>query len=130
MHKYLISLTIFLFSVSAFASNKNWNNLNTGNAYIISQEIIMADQQNSFIIKPNTKLVLKERTSLGMIKVELFKFDASANCPSEDMTSDIQLLEITQPNGKVITVGFDLAEDCTLEAFVEFVDVDTQSIFN
>lgn len=129
MHKYLISLTIFMFSLSSIAADKTWANLQAGNAFTISQELLMSDQQNTFAIKPNSKLVLKERTSLSMIKVELFKFDASANCPTDDMTTDIQLVEITQPSGKVITVGFDLAEDCTLEAFVEFVDINTHSIF-
>ena len=129
LHYYLISLIIFMFSLTALAADKSWYNLEVGNAYMISKELVMSDHQNTFSIKPNTKLVLKEKTSLSMIKVELYKFDAGVDCPADDMTSDIQLLEITQPNGKVTTVGFDLAEDCTLEAFVEYVDVNSHSIF-
>lgn len=129
MHKYLISLIIFLFSISAIAADKFWTNLVVGNAYTISQELSMSEQKNTLTIKPQSRLVLKERTSLSMIKVELYKFDVSRNCPSSDMTTDIQLYEVTQPNGKMITIGFDLAEDCTLEVFVEFIDVNTHSIF-
>ena len=130
MHKYLISLMIFILSSSAFAAGKLWSDLNSANAYTLLQQLEFSDRQTSFSIKPNTKLVLKERTSLGMIKVELYKFDVSAHCPSSDMTTDIQLVEVIQSNGKVATVGFDIAEDCTLEAFVEFVDLNTKSIFN
>lgn len=130
MHKYLISLMIFLLSASSIAADKLWSNLEVGKSYTISKELTLTDGQSTFVIKPNSKLVLKERTSLGMIKVELYKFNTSLDCPSEDMTTDIQLEEIIQSNGKKIVVGFDLVEDCTLEAFVEFVDINTHSIFN
>lgn len=129
MYKLLISLVIFTTSLTAIANTKNWSDLQSSDAYIINQKLEFSDRQRSFSINPNTRLVLKERTSLSMIKVELFKFDISAQCPSSDMTTEIQLVEVVQPNGKVITVGFDIAEDCTMEAFVEFVDLNTKSLF-
>ena len=130
MCKYLISLIIFTFSLSALAANKSWDNLNQSSYYELTKEIVLTDEVNTVTLKPGMKFKLAERTSMGMIKVELYKFDISSQCPSSDMTTDIELLDIIQSNGNTATVGVDVAEDCLLEVFVEFADLKSTSVFN
>lgn len=130
MYKYLISLILITFSISALSANLSWDNLNSSNVYELGQELVLTDEASTINISAGSKLKLIERTSMGMIKVELYKFDISGPCTDTSMTTDIELLEVLQSNGKTATVGFDLAEDCVLEVFVEFVDLKTTSVFN
>jgi hypothetical protein len=74
-------------------------------------------------------LKLQEKISLSMIKVELLKFDVSEYCSDSNFTTDISLIDIKQANGKVVTVGADIAEDCLLEVYVETSDYYSISFF-
>jgi hypothetical protein len=100
MHKYLISLIILTFSVSVFAVGKTWDSLNQSSTYELKKEIVLTDDVNTITLKPGMRFRLSERTSMGMIKVELYKFDISSQCTDTDMTTDIQLLDVIQSNGR------------------------------
>lgn len=133
MHKYLISLVfiILTFSNVAFASLSSWDNLSESSFYQLDREIILKNEENQIVLKPGMRFKLKQRVSMGMIKVELYKFDIQQQCSNNDMTTDIELIDIVQPqnNNKIVTVGVDLAEDCILEIYVEYIDLYSLSLF-
>jgi hypothetical protein len=129
MIKQIVSTLILVISMSAHASTLNWSALKINRIYSLNQEVKLADDQYQLRLAVNSRLTLKERTFLDMLNVEVFKFDIGTSCPSRNMETDIELIDIKQPNGKLITVGIDLAEGCLLEVYVEQNDLNTLGLF-
>ena len=48
----------------------------------------------------------------------------------KNLTTDIELLEVKQGNGKAVVVGYDLAENPILEIFVEMHEFKIQQYFS
>lgn len=128
--KIILSILLAITS-NAFASDLVWSDLVKGNTYTLTQTIGLEklDTKTKAEVPAGASLRLEDRMSLPMIKVELYKFDLSKYCDDNDLTTDISLIEIKQPNGKIITVGADIAEDCLLEVYLETKDSFTTSIF-
>lgn len=119
--KYLI---ILLISITAYAKEIKWSNLYKGSSYTLIQQIDVIARKEDFSIPKGSKLKLVDSTPLPMINVQLFKF-ALPTCPSSSMETELELLEV----GSVV-IGYDIAENCVLEIFIESKDLYSKSIFN
>lgn len=128
MKKLLV--LVLLISVNAFSAVKNWNDLVINQIYKIDQTIELEKNLSNIIVPINANLKFVEKLPMPMIKVDLYKFDISSYCSDQEFSSEIKLIDIKQPSGKIITIGADVAEDCILEIFVETKDTYTQSLFN
>lgn len=128
MKKLLV--LVLLISVNAFSAVKNWNDLVINQIYKIDQTIELEKNLSNIIVPVNANLKFVEKLPMPMIKVDLYKFDISSYCSDQEFSSEIKLIDIKQPSGKIITIGADVAEDCILEIFVETKDTYTQSLFN
>jgi hypothetical protein len=126
--KYLLSI-ILLISSNVYANSKAWSDLLTDNSYNITTQMILEKNTTKIELPLGANLKLQEKISLSMIKVELLKFDVSEYCSDSNFTTDISLIDIKQANGKVVTVGADIAEDCLLEVYVETSDYYSISFF-
>ena len=129
MFKHIISIFVFVIAFNAQASTLSWSILQTNRIYTLNQEIKLADDQYQVNLAAKSRYNLKERSFLDMLNVEVFKFDIGKSCPSSNMETDIELIDIKQPNGKMITVGVNLAEGCLLEVYVEQNDLNTLGLF-
>jgi len=119
--KLLLSI-IVLISSNAYANSKTWGNLVIDNPYVLSTEIFLEKQTIQFKLPLDANIILQEKITLPMIKVELLKFDISKYCSDSNLSTDISLIDIKQMNGKVVTIGADIAEECILEVYVETND--------
>lgn len=126
--KYLLSI-ILLISSNVYANSKPWSDLLNNNPYNITTQMILEKNTTKIELPLGANLKLQEKISLPMIKVELLKFDVSEYCSDSNFTTDISLIDIKQANGKVVTVGADIAEDCLLEVYVETSDYYSISFF-
>lgn len=125
--KLLLSI-IVLISSSAYANSKSWDDLVVDNPYILTTEIFLEKQAIQFKLPRGANIILQEKITLPMIKVELLKFDISNYCSDSNLTTDISLIDIKQTSGKIVTVGADIAENCILEVYVETSDYYSSSI--
>jgi hypothetical protein len=116
-------------SATVHANSKAWSDLDTDQSYRLTTEIVLEKNNFKVEIPLNANIRLQEKLSLPMIKVELLKFDVSKYCSDSNYTTDIALIDIKQQNGKVVTVGADIAEDCLLEVYVETGDSYSISFF-
>jgi hypothetical protein len=126
--KYLLSI-ILLISTNVYANSKTWSDLVIDNSYNITTQMILEKNTTKIELPLGANLKLQEKISLSMIKVELLKFDVSEYCSDSNFTTDISLIDIKQANGKVVTVGADIADDCILEVYVETSDYYSISFF-
>ena len=128
--KQICILFVVLFSTNLLAANKSWDNLVVGESYTIDRNIDLERNKLNLLIPVNAKIAMIEKMPLPMIKVDLYKFSLGKYCSDNDFTSEINLIDINQPNGKLTTIGVDIAEDCILEVFVETKDTYSLSLFH
>lgn len=129
LYRVIMATTLALFSLSALAQIK-WSDIDQGSKLKFTQEIKLEtiDVTKSFLIQRGSRVVVGERVALGMINVEMFKMEL-VNCSDSDARGEMQLFDIEQASGKVVTVGIELIEDCNLEIFIETKDLYSKSLF-
>lgn len=129
MYRLVLMALISTFSFSAFSQIK-WSDISKGSKLKFTQglqlETIQAEK--SFQIPNGTIVVADERVNLGMINVELFKMTL-ADCRDNSARAEMQLFDVAQPNGKVVTAGVELTGNCQLEIFIETRDMYSLSFF-
>jgi hypothetical protein len=122
----LLIATVVAFQVSSVFATTNWSQVTSGSQYYLQNNLTISNTSTTF--SKGAKFVVTERTPLSMIKVEMFKIKA-LECADVDAVSELELYEIPQSNGKKITVGIELGEECELEVFVELKDLYSRSLF-
>jgi hypothetical protein len=127
--KYLF-IVLVLLSSNVYAAAKSWDELKLDSKALLLEEIVLTKNTFTVNLPKNSLIKLQERISMPMIKVDLFKFDISKYCSDDELTTDIQLIDIKQNDGSIIIVGADIAEDCLMEVFIESKDIYSTSIFN
>ncbi len=128
--RFLVIVIGILMSFSSVADTaKRWSNLEAGLIYNSNQEIELESEDSTLIIDSKTSLTFIGKVPLGAIKVQLYKFKVST-CTDSSMITELELLEVEQPNGVAVVAGVELAENCILELFIETKDFNTISIFN
>lgn len=119
-------LILLLVSFNAFAIE--WYDLEVNTEYKLTQSFSlkqMGPQASNLDFMTGEKLVLKEIVGLDMIKVTLFQFEYE-NCPGPEMTTDMGIIPVNSTS-PVVEIGAQLAEQCTLEVFIETKDLMTES---
>lgn len=122
-------ILLFLFSFQLFAAETyRFADLVEGETYRVDRNIELEYSKTNFRIKKGQLLKLNDFKPLPMINVYLAEFDI-LKCKSPNSSSEMILIEIEQPQTKVVSVGLDLAFGCKLEVFIEKKDYNSKSIF-
>jgi hypothetical protein len=124
--KFMMVMILTLMSHNIFA-NLNWNNLKISKDYRTSRAFSLYLDDKEFLFPAEAKLTLKKVTRDNSIKVYIHRFKISI-CPGQTIESDLELLEIKQPQGIATSVGINLSRGCILEIFVDMDEYKTQSI--
>lgn len=129
LYRLVLTVLVSSFSLSAFSQIK-WVDISKDSKLRFTQDLHleMIQTDKAFQIPNGTVVTTDERVSLGMINVELYKMTLS-NCRDRRARAEMQLFDITQPNGKVVTAGVELTGNCQLEIFIETRDLYSQSFF-
>lgn len=125
MYKLLILLAVVV-SSNVFANYK-WSDLVEGKEFTIDRDIELEKNKNLFKISKGDIFKLIELKALPMINVHLGEFKVE-NCKDNEQTSEMLLVDIKR-NNKIVSVGVTLAEECTLEIYLESKDIYSQSLF-
>lgn len=121
-------LIIFILSFNVLAQQTyRWSDLVEGETYRIDRNIEMDYAKSVFQVTKGQLLKLQDLKPLPMINVYMAEFHVS-KCTNNDMTTEMILVEVKQPNSKVISVGVDLTYGCKLEIFIEKKDYSSKSI--
>lgn len=112
--------------LSAIAS-RPWIDVLNENSYSLEKSLRVKNTNVNFSRGSVIKVI--ERAPLNMIKVEMFKIRV-VNCQYPEVTSNLELYEILQPNGTKTTIGVEVSKGCELEMFVELKDLNTNSFFD
>ena len=103
-----------------------WADIVTETSYSLDKTFKIKNTAISFA--KGSVINVIERAPVTMIQVERFKVEVKS-CQYPDITSELELYEIVQPNGTKTTVGIEVSKGCTLEMFVELKDLNTKSFF-
>lgn len=127
LNRFLLASALALFSFSAFSQVK-WIDISKDSKLRFTQEIKLETigEEKSFVIPTGSQIKVSERVSLSMINVEMFKV-VLTNCSDTSARGEMQLFDVDQTNGKVVTAGVELTGDCNLEIFIEARDLYSRS---
>ncbi len=122
------ALIILIFTFNAFAQqNYRWSDLVEGETYRIDRDIEMDYAKNLYKVSKGQLLKLQNVKPLPMINVYMAEFHVT-KCTDTNMTTEMILVEVKQPDSKVVSVGVDLTYGCKLEVFIEKKDYSSKSI--
>lgn len=122
------ALLIFIFSFNILAQQTyRWSDLVEGESYRIDRTIEMDFAKSVFRVSKGQSLKLQNIKPLPMIDVYMAEFHVS-KCTDNNMTTEMILVEVKQPNNKLVSVGVDLTYGCKLEVFIEKKDYSSKSI--
>lgn len=122
------ALVILIFTFNAFAQqNYRWSDLVEGETYRIDRDIEMDYAKNLYKVSKGQLLKLQNVKPLPMINVYMAEFHVT-KCTDTNMTTEMILVEVKQPDSKVVSVGVDLTYGCKLEVFIEKKDYSSKSI--
>ena len=122
------ALIILIFSFNLFAQQTyRWSDLVEGESYRLDRNIEMDYAKNIYRVSKGQLLKLQYIKPLPMIDVYMAEFHVS-KCTDNNMTTEMTLVEIKQPNNKIVSVGVDLTYGCKLEIFIEKKDYSSKSI--
>lgn len=129
LYRVMMATTLAFFSLSAFSQMK-WSDIDKGSKLRFAQEIKLetTDVTKSFLIQKGSRVAVNDRIALSMINVEMFKMEL-VNCSDSSAKGEMQLFDIEQANGKIVTAGIELTGDCHLEVFIETKDIYSKSLF-
>lgn len=127
--KLILTMLILALSYSAFADTVAWNAQELNRVYKINKKIELQHDGETFILPKNSYFELIEKSKLSMIKVHLHKYSIS-NCPSRELETDLELIQVDQPDNIKTSVGVNLTKECRVEIFIDMKEYQTTSFFN
>ena len=124
--KLLAIVFTLMFSISALASV--WSTQKVSKTYKLKNEIKLTYIDEEITIKKGTLLELVEVSELTMIKVHLHKFRLD-KCSYRNIETDLELINVKQPNSSTTSVGVNLSRGCKVEVFIDMDEYNTHSFF-
>ena len=122
------AIIIFLFSFSTLAQQTyRWSDLVEGESYRIDRNLELELSKNFYKIKKGQALKLQNVKPLPMINVYMAEFLVS-KCTDNNLTTEMILVEVKQPDSKMVSVGVDMTYGCKLEVFIEKKDYSSKSV--
>lgn len=125
--RYLLGF-LFLISTQAFAVE--WNDLEIGSEYKITQSFALPQVERSeslLDITAGEKFTVTDVVPLDMINVVLFELQYQ-NCPGPEMKTEMEIIPV-QGTSPVVEIGALLEKECNLQIFIETRDIRTNSFF-
>lgn len=111
-----------LMSMSTFAQGLLWSEIDFNQELLIQQKIELSPELE---IAANSELVVKDIIPLDYIRVQLYQLEIKA-CHDANLASDMVIVAI---DGSGVEAGFQWANDCILEVFIENSDLNRLSPF-
>lgn len=122
-------LLVFLISFSALASN--WEDLEVGSTYKLTQSFQLPQTERSGSLLDFMKgeqVTLKEVIPMNVgFALMLYVFDYK-NCPGKDMEADMEIIPVAGTN-PLVEAGALLNKNCELNVYIETKDYYSKSLF-
>jgi hypothetical protein len=115
-------IILSLISFSTFAQSLLWSEIDFEQELLIQQTIKFNAELE---IAQKSQLVVKDIIPLDYIRVQLYQLEIKA-CSDTNLTSDMVIVPIV---GSQVEAGFQWAQDCILEVFIENSDLNKLSPF-
>jgi hypothetical protein len=127
--KLILTMLILALSYSAFAETVTWSSQELNRVYKLNKKFELQHDNGTVPFPKNTYFELVEKSKLEMIKVHLHKYTVS-NCSSADIETDLELIQVEQPDNTTTAVGVNLTKKCKVEIFIDMKEYETTSFFN
>lgn len=127
MMRFALVFLIFTFNLYAQQTFR-WSDLVEGESYRIDRELELDYSKNLYKITKGQLLKLQNVKPLPMINVYMAEFSVT-KCTDMNMATEMVLVEVKQPDSKIVSVGVDMTYGCKLEVFIEKKDYSSRSIF-
>lgn len=122
----ILPIVLFLAVHVARANTLPWNKVEIEQTYKLSQTLKLTGPSNSFTIPASTKLSLVDVSNLPMLKVKFHKYQLE-KCNFNRTNTDLELVNIEQPEGELKPVGVNISKGCTLDIYIDLEDQTTYS---
>jgi hypothetical protein len=123
-----IYICLLLFAQVGFSAVK-WDAQEVNTTYKLNKKITLQLDDKKYDIVKDTQFELVEVSDLNMIKVHLHKYKIN-NCPSPNIETDLQLINIRQSSRRRTSVGVNLTRNCIVEIFVDMKEYSTLSFLD
>ncbi|MBT4791973.1 MAG: hypothetical protein HON90_10410 [Halobacteriovoraceae bacterium] len=126
--KFILFVLTLCAVQSLWGSSLVWKQQETKTIYKTTKALELQTKHKKLIIPIGANFELYEKSKLNMIKVYLYKYKFS-KCDLVNTETDLELINLAQPNGSTSSVGVNLSKGCNVEVFVDFDDYNTTSFF-
>ena len=124
--KSILFILILSVSTISFANTITWKKVEIEQTYILNQTIIVNTESAQSKIAEGTKISLIEVKTLPMLKVKSHKYQLG-QCTNSNLSTDLELVSIKQPNGNSHSVGINFTKGCVLDVYIDLDELEAIS---